>query len=460
MFGILCCVVFLTIGCFFCFHKTPTVSLVMPVYNRADLVGRAIESILNQTFQDFEFVIVDDGSTDNTRAVLNTWANRDRRIRVIGYSQNKGISYARQYGLENARGEFVAVMDSDDVSFPNRLDVTVRYLRDHPDVMAVSARVVRFNDQSEKTVLTDEKNTDLFYETAYRVEYTGAECSLRMIFNNLFQNTVALFRRDFVKKHNISYNTSLVSAEDYDFWASFILAGGRMTILENSLGFVRKHQTNTSAYYTQMKEASDWITQRLIRRFFEPTESQGRYWPEIWIQCEVLKKIRYLNETEKVFLKQEVDSYYATWCPSNWENGYFLMHSDWNGFFIPEADGIKGQLYPWQTKGQVSFVGKILKIKWNTDYMEYFLKDESASRVWNVVSPEKQVTFFHPKWMGGRDVLLFNLSETQACRLNNGDCADVMRLKDRFILYWNVKKHPVEIFGKNKNGDFVFLTQE
>lgn len=334
LIAFVCCGVVLIVGCFFYLNKSPTVSVVMPVYNRADLVERAIRSILSQTFKDFELIIVDDGSTDNTRAVLNHWSHSDRRIRVIGYRKNQGIAYARQYGLKAARGEFVAIMDSDDVSFPNRLEMSVRYLRDHPDVTALSAQVALFNDESAKAVLNHKKYTNLFYEKTYRTKYTGDELFLRLIFNNIFQNTVAMFRRDFVRRHHISYNTKLISAEDYDFWASFLLAGAKMTVLDNPLGFVRKHHTNTERYYEKMKDASNQITQRLIRHFFEPTQEEGRYWPEPWIQCHVLKKIKHFNASKKNISKQKVHKYYKQYCPNNWESGYFLMHTKWNAFLI------------------------------------------------------------------------------------------------------------------------------
>ncbi|MDZ4781890.1 MAG: glycosyltransferase family A protein [Planctomycetia bacterium] len=111
-------------------RATPAVSVVMPVYNQEGLVGDAVRSILSQTFHDFEFVIVDDGSTDRTREVLATFS--DPRLRVIE-SDHAGFIHTLQKGVELARAPLVARMDSDDLSHRERLAKQVRFLDEHPE---------------------------------------------------------------------------------------------------------------------------------------------------------------------------------------------------------------------------------------------------------------------------------------------------------------------------------------
>ncbi len=120
---------------------TPTVSVLMPVYNAERYLAEAVESVLAQTFADFEFIIIDDGSTDTSLALLQTFAARDARIRLIS-RPNTGLVGALNEGLATARGEFVARMDADDVSLPPRLETQVAYLRSHPECVAVSCRVL------------------------------------------------------------------------------------------------------------------------------------------------------------------------------------------------------------------------------------------------------------------------------------------------------------------------------
>ena len=104
----------------------------MPVYNGEKYLAEAIESILTQTFADFEFVIVDDGSQDGSAAIIRDYAKRDERIRVIRHERNQGVTTARNSGIAASRGEFIAAMDHDDISLPQRLEKQVDFLQSHP----------------------------------------------------------------------------------------------------------------------------------------------------------------------------------------------------------------------------------------------------------------------------------------------------------------------------------------
>ena len=122
----------------------PLVSVIMPVYNDEGYVATAIESILAQTFTDFELIVVDDGSSDASAAIVRAYANRDKRIRFFQLERNQGPAVARNRGIAAAGGDFVAGMDSDDISLPERLQKQVDFLLSAPDIGAVGthARVV------------------------------------------------------------------------------------------------------------------------------------------------------------------------------------------------------------------------------------------------------------------------------------------------------------------------------
>jgi glycosyltransferase involved in cell wall biosynthesis len=102
-------------------NEKPTVSVILPTYNRAHLVGRAIQSVLDQTYQDFEIIVVDDGSKDNTEEVINGFT--DTRIRYVKHQQNKGGSAARNTGIKFAKGKYIAFQDSDDEWLPRKLEI-------------------------------------------------------------------------------------------------------------------------------------------------------------------------------------------------------------------------------------------------------------------------------------------------------------------------------------------------
>ncbi|HEY9014163.1 MAG TPA: glycosyltransferase family A protein, partial [Gemmatimonadales bacterium] len=115
---------------------TPRVSVVTTVYNGAPYVDRAIPGIMGQSFKDFEWIIVDDGSTDGTPEVLRDLANRDSRVRVFSPGR-LGITGAANYGVGQARGEYVARQDFDDRSYPERLRLQVELLDSRPEVGVV-----------------------------------------------------------------------------------------------------------------------------------------------------------------------------------------------------------------------------------------------------------------------------------------------------------------------------------
>ena len=120
--------------------KVPAVSVLMPVYNTARYLAQALESILAQTFGDFEFVILDDGSTDGSVNIVQEYAQRDPRIRFFPLAHQGYVSVLRQ-GLSHCRGEFVARMDSDDVAKPDRLEKQLHFLRAHPEIVAVGSQI-------------------------------------------------------------------------------------------------------------------------------------------------------------------------------------------------------------------------------------------------------------------------------------------------------------------------------
>jgi glycosyltransferase involved in cell wall biosynthesis len=135
--------------------STPLVSVLMPVYNAERYVAEAIESILSQTFRDFEFLIVDDGSTDGSRAILEPFAVRDSRIQLVS-RPNTGIVAALNEMIGRSRGELLARMDADDISLPHRFESQIGYLNDHPECVMVGSRVQVIDpDGMPLTVMSD-----------------------------------------------------------------------------------------------------------------------------------------------------------------------------------------------------------------------------------------------------------------------------------------------------------------
>ncbi len=138
----------------------------MPVYNTEKYLAEAIESILSQTFADFEFIIVDDGSEDNSAGIIRSYETRDERIRFIQLAENVGEARARNAGLAVARGEFYACQDSDDISLPERLQKQVSFLQSRPEVGAVGvhAHVVSEDLQRQRVLEPPERHAEIMLD--------------------------------------------------------------------------------------------------------------------------------------------------------------------------------------------------------------------------------------------------------------------------------------------------------
>ncbi len=128
--------------------RVPLVSVVMATYNRADILPRAIESIHNQSFTDFEFIIVDDGSADDTQAVIREYQKLDRRIININQT-NQGLAVARNRGLQKAQGKYICFIDDDDSSHPARIKEQVRFLQENPQLDACICLIDYINENGQ-----------------------------------------------------------------------------------------------------------------------------------------------------------------------------------------------------------------------------------------------------------------------------------------------------------------------
>jgi len=121
-------------------EQIPTISVVMCVYNSEKYLAQAIESILDQTYTNFEFIIVNDAATDSSLEILEEYAHADDRIRLIQNTVNAGLGVSLQKGIAAARGEYIARMDADDISLPDRFEKQIEYLRNHPEIMVLGGQ--------------------------------------------------------------------------------------------------------------------------------------------------------------------------------------------------------------------------------------------------------------------------------------------------------------------------------
>ena len=187
------------------------VSVIMSNYNTPEEYLRpAIESILTQTYKNFEFIIIDDCSTDNSLSIIESYT--DDRIKVIKNEQNLGITKSLNRALSVAKGEFVARMDADDISFESRFEKQVEFLRSHPDHIVCGTGVELIGDwqtkHSSKVICRKIPDKETF--------------QIHLLFGN-YPNIVhptAMFNHNMLLEHNIIYNENYPLAQDYRMWIS------------------------------------------------------------------------------------------------------------------------------------------------------------------------------------------------------------------------------------------------
>lgn len=178
---------------------TPRVTVLMPVYNAETYLQEAVESILRQTFADFEFLIIDDASTDTSREMVRSYS--DPRIRLLENERNMRVAATLNRGLDEATGEYIARMDADDVSLPRRLEKQVAFMDRQPEIGISGTRAKAFGATS--------------YTIQYPADPERIRC--RLLFNTAFAHPSVIMRRAMLDEHELRY-TDLGHFEDLELW--------------------------------------------------------------------------------------------------------------------------------------------------------------------------------------------------------------------------------------------------
>jgi len=186
-------------------ERDPRVTVFMPVFNRARVLRPALDSVLDQSFQDFELLVVDDGSSDDSAEVVRRYQARDSRVRLVVLEHNQGIPKTRNRGLELARGEYLAHADSDDTSMPERLAHQVAFLDAHPEIAAVGSWMLRTDASGRRF------DGPLLRPTDPRV-IRG-----RILFVSCFKNPTMLGRSEIMRA--FGFREPFVISSDIDLWA-------------------------------------------------------------------------------------------------------------------------------------------------------------------------------------------------------------------------------------------------
>ena len=231
----------------------PLVSVMLPVYNAECYVAEAIESILNQTYNNFEFIIVNDGSSDRSEEVILSIS--DERIRYYRNEVNLGLIGTLNKSISLSSGKYLARMDNDDICLPERLAKQVAFLESHPEVGVLGTAFYNIDKAGE-----------IFSETAFPSQH-NLLCWSLCFFSPLAHPTV-MMRRELVQSEG-GYKAGIVHCEDYDFWYR-LSSKTKLSNLPDVLFKLRKHEMNSSSLFdTTQFNNSIIISRKMISQLID-----------------------------------------------------------------------------------------------------------------------------------------------------------------------------------------------
>lgn len=216
----------------------PNVSVIIPAYNQGHYLGEAVRSVLDQTYQDFEIIIVDDGSTDNTADVAKSFS--DPRVRYF-HQKNGGLSAARNTGIRNATGEYITYLDSDDLFLPEKFSLLVTKLESEPELGFVAGQAILIDENGQ--------SLDLIFD-----KQIPRDPAQLLLHNPLHVGSV-MVRREWQARVGF-FDETLRSYEDWDMWLRLARAGCKMGWVDQPVSLYRFHQAQMTRDGQQMTTAT------------------------------------------------------------------------------------------------------------------------------------------------------------------------------------------------------------
>jgi len=229
------------------------VSVLMPVYNAELYLREAIESVLNQTYTDFEFIIINDGSTDNSESIILSYS--DNRIKYIKNETNLKLIATLNKGIKLAQGDFLARMDADDICAIERLEKQVSFLKNNNDYVAVGSCYDKIDLLGDKI-------------ESVKLPLVSEEVFYSLHFFNPICHPSVLMRNSILKEYNLNFDENYIHAEDYEFWTRLIQYG-KIRNLPDTLLKYRVHETQVSNVYNEEQFLIDKkVKQNLFLKYF------------------------------------------------------------------------------------------------------------------------------------------------------------------------------------------------
>lgn len=300
-------------------EQSPTLSVIMPCYNSEKFIEVSVRSILEQTFDDFELIIIDDASTDSTIQRLEQI--NDARIRIIKKQKNTGITDSLNLALKIASGKYIARMDSDDISEKERFEKQIQYLEHNTEVVLCGSWYKTFPDGS-----------------IARLPEKHDEIKIWLLYSNAICHPSVMFRKQFFIDHFLNYNKNSEPAEDYELWTR-VVGIGKIANVPRILLHYRLHNQQVSYERSQIqKRTADQCRIRMLH-YLKPTLTEEEVTIitkifakekllnafELKIAANLLTELKRINSKTKFYLEPDFLKYITNYQRSVFEN-YFVFN--------------------------------------------------------------------------------------------------------------------------------------
>lgn len=343
-------------GYFFC--QKPTVSILIPTYNREIFLPRFLDNMLAQTYRDFEIVFIDDGSTDKTEKILSDYQKKDKRIRIIQNEKNLGLIGAGNRGLEAVRGKYIARIDDDELAYPTWIEDSLNFLEKNPSVDVVYPFRENQPNHIRKTAVLQSRPT-----------LPG------ILFGNVIGNSGTIFKKEFLDKHHIRYNPERKSAEDYDLWVQFLKKGAIIRRIPKTLISMYTDSKHSPEYYQHMSKNTA-LTSRDILQFFAKGYSDQHI-----SRCKLFKYIYTTPAKARLFNSNELLLETNNICAINhlkkkdvtWQ----FEHFHWVDGIILEPNQKRFKRLNGSTGTILKIDGNKITVKWDSWGIETFICDKN-----------------------------------------------------------------------------------
>ncbi len=242
--------------------SAPAISILLPAYNCSQYIALTIDSLLSQTFTDFELLIINDGSTDDTEKIIQSY--HDPRITFLKNEGNKGLVFTLNRGIKVAKGNYIARMDADDIALPNRLQLQKLWLDEHPHTAAVSCTIGFIDSTGKAQGEWKEDKATCLYEDIKKM----------LPWQNCIAHPTIMIRKEIALAY--LYDAMQVHCEDYDLWLRMLADGLVIEKLPQPLLLYRNHEASITG--THLKKLNPFFKQyQCKRRFLAKRVQQGKW---------------------------------------------------------------------------------------------------------------------------------------------------------------------------------------